>query len=163
MIHRGIFRDPRPDLFVKLKKTNLKYINSNVINGGLSTWKLEVFSKFKFDIKNKFHMIEDFEFSSRVSRKYPNSLYIISKARLNHYFSPLNRSNKFKLVEMKIFEYLIYYKKNNNIKYSFFDLVILLSGLFLNEIFKIVIEFNIKRMFYFFKGFKKGCMYKVQK
>ena len=163
MNHRGIFRDNRPDLFVQLKKTNLKYINSNVINGGLSTWRFEVFSKFKFDFKNKFHMIEDFEFSSRVSRKHPNSLYIISEAKLNHNYSPVNRANRFKLVEMKIFEYLIYYKKNKHIKYSFFDLIILLIGLFLNESLKSIMEFNIKRIFYAIKGIRRAYMYKIQK
>ena len=159
--HRGIFRDPRPDIFVKLKNSNLNYINSNVINGGLSTWKFAIFLEFKFDFKNKFHMLEDFEFSSRVSRKYPNSLYVISKARLNHYCSPVNRSNRFKIVEMKIFEYLIFYKKNKNIKYSFFDLIILLIGLILIETLKSVIDFNFKRIFSLIKGLKKGYMYKI--
>ena len=160
--HRGIFKDPRPDIFVKLKNSNLDYINSNVINGGLSTWKFKVFSEFKFDFKNSFHMLEDFEFSNRVNRKYPNSLCVISNARLNHYCSPVNRSNEFKKVEMKVFEYLIFYKKNKNIKSSFYDLIILLSGLILLEILKSIIHLNFKRVFSFYKGFIKGNNYKIQ-
>ena len=160
--HKGIFKDPRPDIFVKLKNSSLNYINSNVINGGLSTWKFEVFSEFKFDFKNKFHMLEDFEFSNRVSRKHPDSLYVFSKARLNHYCSSINRSNEFKKVEMKIFEYLIFYKKNKNIKNSFFHLIILLLGLILLETLKSVINFNFKRIISFFKGLKRGYSYKIQ-
>ena len=159
--HRGIFTDPRPDLFVKLKNSNLNYINSNVINGGLSTWKHEVFSNFKFDYKNKFHMLEDFEFSSRVSRVYPDSLFIISKAKLNHYYSPVNRAKRFKLVEMKIFEYIIFYKKNSHIRNSKLDLTILLVSIFFKEFLNSITARDSRLILSFFAGLKNGFNYKI--
>jgi len=159
--HRGIFKDPRPDLYFKLKNSNLKYVNSNVINGGLSTWKHEVFSNFKFDYKNKFHMLEDFEFSSRVSRVYPDSLFIISKAKLNHYYSPVNRAKRFKLVEMKIFEYIIFYKKNSHIRNSKLDLTILLASIFFKEFLNSIAARDSRLILSFFAGLKNGFNYKI--
>jgi len=159
--HRGIFTDPRPDIFVKLKNSNLNYINSNVINGGLSTWKIAIILEFKFDYKNKFHMLEDFEFSSRVARVYPDSLFIISKAKLNHYYSPVNRAERFKLVEMKIFEYIIFYKKNSHIRNSKLDLTILLVSIFFKEFLNSIAARDSRLILSFFVGLKNGFSYKI--
>ena len=162
LTHVGLFTDRRPDIYYKLNRGILKYISSNVINGGLSSWKKSVFNEFKFDTLNNFHMLEDFEFSTRVSKKYPKSLFIISKAKLYHYVSLVNRDNICKAVERKTYEYVVFFKKNKKNIYDYFSFFILMLGMFLNELIKSLIHVNFTIIFSFFHGLKRGYNHKIK-
>ena len=151
--HIGIFRDPRPDIYARLATESNTIIASNVINGGLSAWRKSVFDTVKFDLITRFHMMEDFEFSTRVSAQFPDSLFITSSARLEHHYSPLNREGQIKSVERKVREYLLFYKKNRSLRGSRIALSILMTGLFLDAIIKSIIQFKIGYLKYYFRGF----------
>ena len=154
--HIGIFRDPRPDIYARLAKESNTIIASNVINGGLSAWRKSVFDTVKFDLINRFHMMEDFEFSTRVSAQFPDSLFITSSARLEHHYSPLNREGQIKSVERKVREYLLFYKKNRSLRGSRIALSILMAGLFLDATVKSMVQLKIAYLNYFFRGIKKS-------
>jgi GT2 family glycosyltransferase len=162
LIHVGLFTDRRPDVYYKLNRGILEYSSSNVINGGLSSWKKSVFNEFKFDTLNNFHMLEDFEFSTRVNKKYPKSLFIISKAKLYHYVSPVNRDNINKAVERKTYEYVVFFKKNKKNIYDCFSFLILILGMFLNELIKSFIYINFRIIFSFFNGLNRGYNHKIK-
>jgi len=161
LTHVGIFKDERPHIFYKLKnKKNILY-KTNAINGGLSAWRKEVFSYIDFDFNNKFHMMEDFDFSFRVNKLLPNSLFINSNAKLVHNFSPVNRNIKTKAFKQKIFEYIVYFKKNNVNIYEYISLFFLLIGLFFQAIIFCIKDLNPIYLFYYFHGIFNGTFHKI--
>jgi glycosyltransferase involved in cell wall biosynthesis len=134
LFHRGIFKDKRPSIFANYAKSHLSLIPSNTISGGLSAWKSEVFEKIKFDVLNGFHMVEDIEFSTRVADSYPNQLYINSKVRLAHNFSPSGRDAEQQKQRRKAIEYIMFYKKHSNKNFAIFNLCWLFFGLLISSI-----------------------------
>lgn len=129
IFHRGIFYDKRPRIYSSNNIDKNILSESCAISGGLSAWRREIFDNVSFDTKNGFHMIEDFEFSMRASRYYKTNFFINKKAKLAHYSAPSNRDSIFKSYQKKVFEWIIYYKKNRNIKFAFFNLIWLLLGI----------------------------------
>lgn len=154
LTHFGIFKDMRPRIYKNLKFQNKKLVRSNVISGGLSSWRADVFKKISFDSENKFHMIEDFEFSYRFNKIYPRSLYITSDAKLEHYFSPNNRDSNIRIVGRKIFEFIVFFKKNYKEKLSIISLFVLIMSNFILVVFKTIFFLNIN----YFKSFSKGLL-----
>jgi glycosyltransferase involved in cell wall biosynthesis len=142
--HIGIFKDSRPDIYAELESHPNTIVQSNVINGGLSAWRFSLFRHVSFDVKNRFHMMEDFEFSTRVDRMFPGSLFICSAARLEHNYSPVNRAGKLRGIEMKTYEYFLFYKKNRTIKNSTFDFLILIVGILLSVVFDSLKSLSMK-------------------
>jgi len=143
LFHKGIFRDKRPTIFASYSKSQVNLISSNTISGGVSAWKREVFEKIKFDVLNGFHMLEDIEFSTRVADLYPNQLYINSKVRLAHYFSPSGRDAELQKQRRKAIEYIMFYKKQSNKRFAIFNLCWLFFGLFISSI---VISFKYRNL-----------------
>ena len=88
IFHLGIYKDNRVDLKEKYVGYKNKIIPSDMLSGGLSAWRKDVFKVISFDIKNGFHMYEDIDFSTRVAQYFPNQLFINPNARLKHFFSP---------------------------------------------------------------------------
>lgn len=160
--HVGIFNDSRPDIYAELESHPNTIVQSNVINGGLSAWRFSLFRQVSFDVKNRFHMMEDFEFSTRVARLFPGSLYICSAARLEHNYSPVNRAGKLRGIEMKTYEYFLFYKKNRTIKNSTFDFLILMIGILLSVVLDSVKSFSMKPLSAFIKGYKSGAKYQLK-
>lgn len=159
--HIGIFKDKRPNIYSFLKYKNDIVIQTNVVSGGLSSWRSKIFDDIKFDTTNHFHMIEDFEFSFRFNKVYPDSLFIISNAKLAHYFSPTNRSSEIKRFAKKIFEFIIFYKKHHNNRLSLISIfVILLSNLFI-ALLKSFFYLNFNFIISFFRGFYEGINYNI--
>jgi len=109
-------------------------IPSNTISGGLSAWKREVFEKIKFDVLNGFHMVEDIEYSTRVADLYPNQLFINSKVRLAHNFSPAGRDAEKQKQRRKAIEFIMFYKKRSNKNFAILNLCWLFFGLFVSSI-----------------------------
>jgi GT2 family glycosyltransferase len=99
--HVGIFRDNRNKAY-RNKSENL--IELDILSGGLSSWRAKVFNKIQFDTINKFHGMEDVEFSIRVRKIFPKSLYLTKNSHLYHYHSASNRKSEIKRVENDIIE-----------------------------------------------------------
>jgi GT2 family glycosyltransferase len=163
IFHRGIFIDPRPDIYANIDNSNHELVKTNVINGGLSAWRKSIFEDIKFDYYNKFHMMEDFEYSFRVNHLFPDALYINPKARLVHNFSPLNRDNKILSFEKKIFEYIVFYKKNKDYPRSSVDLYILLTGILFDAIALSLKLISLAPFIAYFRGVKNGFKHKLMK
>lgn len=118
LFHRGVFADPRPDVYAAVGRGATDFVESNIINGGLSAWRREVFQTIRFDTVNGFHMMEDGEFSIRVSTHFAHALFINPKARLAHYPSPINRDGLLHRQRRKVLEYVLFYKKNRAARFS---------------------------------------------
>lgn len=157
--HIGLFSDNR--LSVSNITIDTSLLPVNTLSGGLSTWRKEVFENVSFDTKNKFHAYEDKEFSIRVGRVFPNQMFIVPKAKLYHYHSPGNRQSLFKRTKTDVVEVIMLYKKNGDLSYLGFDLLILLLGLFLNSILLSFKHFNINFLLNFLKGLIEGIRIKI--
>lgn len=147
----GIFRDKRFLLWNYQNKE--KFVISDKISGGVSAWRREVFSKVKFDKKNKLHLFEDIDFSIRVNKIWPKSTGILTSAKVVHKWSPTNRKKDFKLIQLKLIEAYKFYKKNKNQLLNF-DLSIFIFGQFINCTIKTIIYLN----FSYFKVFIKTIL-----
>lgn len=108
---RGIFRDPRPQIFVDAAADADQLIPCDVLSGGVSSWRRQVFDTVQFDTKNGFFMFEDMEFATRVVKALGHHLYVNPQARLAHYGSPVNRDVHGTRQRRKLSEALIFYKK----------------------------------------------------
>ena len=76
-------------------------------------YRWEVFSDLRFDEQlKKYSSGEDIDFSYRVSRKYPNSLFLLSTARCVHNMSPAGRMPNEKKIVMQIVYATYFYYKN---------------------------------------------------
>lgn len=129
IFHRGIFLDCRPRIYSTINSECSKLIESPVLSGGLSAWRREVFDHVGFDVKNGFHMIEDFEYSKRASNYFGKRFFINPKARLAHYFAISNRNSLDVRYQRKVVEYILYYKKNTTSSFALLALLWLLIGL----------------------------------
>ena len=154
--HFGNFLDNRMSVIKTINITTKFPKRVNVLSGGLSTWRKDVFNTIHFDIKNKFHAYEDKDFSMRVNKQFSNNLFIIPKARLRHYHSELNRQNILNRSKNDTIEVIMIFKKNGNYYFIGFDLFMLLVGLFFNSTILSLKYNNIDFLLYFFKGLWKG-------
>lgn len=133
LFHRGIFRDVRVGIYGRFNGRGHTLIASEVLSGGLSAWRHEVFSAVPFDVANGFHMLEDIDFSTRVARHFGPRLYINPNARLEHHWSPVNREVLAPRQRRKLAEYIVYYKKRRDWPGASFALPWLLLGLLLES------------------------------
>ena len=113
--HFGNFKDDRISVIKSIKMDSNTPKKVNVLSGGLSTWRKDIFNTTSFDTKNKFHAYEDKEFSMRVTKKFPESFYIIPQAKLSHYHSKLNRQNLLDRSKNDVIEIIMLFKKNETI------------------------------------------------
>lgn len=82
-------------------------------SGCNQAYRCEVFEELKFDEQlKKYSSGEDIDFSYRVSRKYPNSLFLLSTARCVHNMSPVGRMPNEKKIVMQIVYATYFYFKN---------------------------------------------------
>jgi glycosyltransferase involved in cell wall biosynthesis len=155
IFHLGIFSDPRSNFF----GPNIRYDNElelcDVLSGGLSSWRKEVFSLVKFDTYNDLFMMEDIDFSTRVVATFGRRLFVNKNAKLRHFYSPVNREAIFPRHVKKISEYVIFYKKRKSVL-NFFIFLWLIFGLFLDAIYKFLKYRNFKLITGYFTGLKKG-------
>lgn len=156
LTHFGLFSDDRQSTIRFLKSNDLKFKRVNTLSGGISTWKKEVFEVVFFDNNNLFHAYEDKEFSIRVEKIFPNSMFILSDAKLFHYHSKGNRQTVLNRTQKDIFEILVLFKKNGSFKYLGLDLIMILLGLFTKSIFISIKYRDIDYFLSFFKGFYNG-------
>lgn len=126
--HRGIYRDKRVGIYGNSQGHGHPLIESDCISGGLSAWRREVFAKVSFDRANGFHMYEDIDFSTRVSRCYGGHLYINPNARLAHFFSPVNRLTLGARQRRKMTECVVFFRKRRKIPWATLSMLWLLAG-----------------------------------
>jgi GT2 family glycosyltransferase len=111
LFFRGIFRDPRLPLTARALSGASQLTMCDVLSGGVSSWRREVFEFVQFDTANGFFMFEDMEFSTRVVKTLGPHLYINPRARLTHLPSAVNRDRHGTRQRRKLREALIFYKK----------------------------------------------------
>lgn len=128
IFHRGIFLDGRPAIYAGITRQSTSLVASDALSGGLSAWRARVFDEVAFDVRNGFHMLEDFEFSRRAFRCFGPHFFINPRARLEHNCSPINRDFLDLRHRRKMFEFIIYFKKNRHLPYALTSLVWLLVG-----------------------------------
>ena len=114
LFFRGIFDDPRVSITAAALERAHGLVRCDILSGGLSCWRREVFTHVKFDAANGFFMLEDMEFATRVVRRLGSHLYINPHARLAHYGSPVNRDVHGVRQQRKTTEALVFYRKRRD-------------------------------------------------
>tara|TARA_B100000886_G_C20354550_1_gene462431 strand:- start:97 stop:999 length:903 start_codon:yes stop_codon:yes gene_type:complete len=154
--HFGIYKDERYKIQTPLLTKRKNPLKINVLSGGLSTWKKEVFENLSFDTKNKFHSYEDVEFSIRVDKTFPGRMFVIPQAKLSHHHASLNRQSTLLRTQNDVIEIWMLFKKNRNFNLLGLDFFVLTLGLFLKSI---ILSFRYRSMHFvrnFFRGFIEG-------
>jgi GT2 family glycosyltransferase len=161
IFHRGIFNDKR----MKIKSVYHGYdnnlIKSNMLSGGVSAWRREVFDDVEFDVANGFHMYEDIDFSTRVAHHYGKQLFINPNARLAHYCSPINRDLLDARERRKLTECFTYYKKRKDWPGAAISFYWLLLGMLLEAIFQSLSSMSFKPIQGYMLGFRDGYTKKI--
>lgn len=159
--HKGIYRDKRVGIYGFNQGHCHLLIESDFISGGLSAWRRAVFAEVPFDWANGFHMYEDIDFSTRVSRYYGGHLYINPNARLAHYCSPINRDFLGARQRRKLIECITYYKKRSKWNGAKISFIWLLIGLFIEAIYQSFSTRSILVLNGFFIGLFEGFKKKI--
>jgi glycosyltransferase involved in cell wall biosynthesis len=161
MFHRGIFKDNRIDVFGNYSGDGNPLIESDMLSGGTSAWRREVFDKVEFDVANGFHMFEDIDFSTRVAQHYGKRLFINPNARLAHYCSPTNRDVLDIRQRKKVKECFTYYKKRKDWPSAAISFYWLLLGMFLEAIFQSFSSVSLKPIQGYLLGLQDGSAKKI--
>ena len=165
LTHIGIYSDNRREVFYKLvnKSPDQRLPKRlNTLSGGLSFYRKEIFEKVPFDEKNRFHAYEDKEHSIRLELNFPNSMYLIPKARLYHYHAQTNRESELIKVKNDNIEIIKLFKKFKKKSRLGVDLLFILLGLFFYSIFKMLKYRKIKYIFNYFDGINEGLKFKIK-
>jgi GT2 family glycosyltransferase len=165
LTHIGIYRDNRREVFYQLidKNTDQRLPKRlNTLSGGLSFYRKEIFEKVPFDEKNRFHAYEDKEHSIRLELNFPNSMYLIPKARLYHNHAETNRESELIKVKNDNIEIIKLFKKYKKESQFGVDLLFILMGLFFYALFKVMKYKKFKYIFNYFDGIKEGLKFKLK-
>jgi len=152
LFHKGIFSDPRPQVFRTYEGYSNPLLSTNVLWGGITIWNADVLKKVPFDDKNFLFMMEDFDYSAKVRNNLGNNFFINPNARAIHNHSETNRASETDQEAKKISEYIAYYKKRSTNFIDLMHLLWLLIGLFLHVLYQSLKVRNIKLIKAFFKG-----------
>ena len=161
IFHRGIFNDNRMKVRSVYHGYDHNLIESNMLSGGVSAWRREIFDEVEFDVANGFHMFEDIDFSTRVARHYGNRLFINPNARLAHYCSLINRDLLGARERRKIRECFTYYKKRKDWQSAPISFYWLLLGMLLEVIFQSFSCFSFKPIQGYILGLRDGYTKKI--
>ena len=163
--HFGIYSDNRREaLYQSIDKKGEQLLPKklNTLSGGLTFYRKEIFEKAPFDEKNKFHAYEDKEHSIRLELHYPNSMYLIPKAKLYHYHAQTNRESDIIKVKNDNIEIIKIFKKYKKQSLFGIDLLFLLLGLFFFSLIKAVKYKKGKYILNYFHGIKEGLIFKLK-
>lgn len=156
LFHRGLFRDIRFDYYGAPKGSIAKCIPSNKISGGLSAWKKDVFKHIQFNEESGLFMLEDIEFSMRVEDHFKNSLFINPQARLEHFWSPINRDKELVRRQKKITENFIFFKSRDKKIIDYLAFGWLLVGFSAETFFAVLREKSFRPLINFITGVRNG-------
>jgi GT2 family glycosyltransferase len=159
LFHRGLFHDPRMELFnTKPDSNDKRLVQSRFISGGVSSYRSEVFEKVPFDTANNLFALEDIDFSTRAAYEFgEDKFFINTSARLWHLMSPVNRYSYAPRWERKAREFSTFYKKNNHMLGSKRDFSLLVLGLLLEGVYSSIRCFHIGPFYGTIKGLIKGA------
>jgi glycosyltransferase involved in cell wall biosynthesis len=161
LFHRGIFYDSRLNIGKNRDCQGLGVLlPSRYLSGGISCYRKEVFEKVKLDIVNDLFMLEDIDFSTRAADFFGDKYFFISTNMcLEHNMSPINRPQLKERWQKKIREYITFYKKHSDKRWSLVNLIWLLIGMFGESVVSSVLLMNIGplrgTMIGFFDGIRK--------
>jgi hypothetical protein len=127
-----------------------------MLSGGVSSWRKSVFSSVSFDLKNKLHLYEDFDFSSRVVDCFGDCLVINPKAKLAHFPSSPVVNLSFNQKRRKIIDCFKFYKKRAKVPGASISFIWLLFGMFFQAIFESIKLLSITPIFAYFIGLLDG-------
>jgi GT2 family glycosyltransferase len=161
IFHRGIFKDKRIDVNGIYAGYSHSLIKSDMLSGGVSAWRREVFDNVEFDVANEFHMFEDIDFSTRVARHFGNRLFVNPNARLAHYCSPINRDVLDIRQRRKVTECFTYYKKRKDWPNATISFYWLLLGMFLEAMFQSFSSVSLKPIQGYLLGLQDGSAKKI--
>jgi GT2 family glycosyltransferase len=163
IFHTGIFKDIRFNFFKDMDSQgkSLALVLSDKLSGGVSAWKREVFAHVDFDVSNGFHMLEDIDFSTRVSNNYSNQLYINPNAKLTHHFSPVGRGNLLSQKRRKANECIVFYKKRKSQSWSLLSIIWLLVGMLMQSLLESVHVKSFDPLIGCLLGIKDGISYNL--
>lgn len=161
IFHRGIFRDPRVGIYGRDFSHDHGLIMSDVLSGGLSAWRKDVFLSVHFDTRNGFFMLEDIDFSTRVVSCFGRHLYINPRARLEHRCSLINREDHGMRHRRKTIEYIVYYKKRRELRGAHTAMLWLMLGLLLEALYLSVTSKSIHPLRNYISGIKDGFKKKL--
>ncbi len=161
IFHRGIFEDSRMSIYGKFSRYSNNLRQSNMLSGGASAWRREVFDNVEFDGANGFHMFEDIDFSTRAARHFGNRLFINPNARLAHYCSPINRDVLDIRQRRKVRECFTYYKKRKDWPSAAISFYWLLLGMLLEAMFQSFSCVSFKPIQGYILGLKDGYAKKI--
>ncbi|WP_216169911.1 glycosyltransferase family 2 protein [Polynucleobacter bastaniensis] len=153
LFHLGIFYDPRFNL---KRNTDLKFIPCYILSGGITAWRRSVFDLVPFDLKNKFFMLEDYDYCSRVNKVKLGDCYINTLARVTHLYSPINRPQENIRLMTKTKEYVLFYRTRKSWDFAFMSFLWLLIGLFAESFLKSIKSLSTNPIVMFFIGIKEG-------
>jgi GT2 family glycosyltransferase len=153
LFHLGIFYDPRSSL---TKNVSSKFIPCHVLSGGITAWRKFVFELVPFDLKNKFFMLEDYEFCSRVNKVKIGDCYINTFARVTHLYSSINRPQENNRLMTKTKEYVLFFRTRKSWNFAHMSFLWLLIGLFSESFLKSIKSVSTDPIFMFLAGMKEG-------
>ena len=153
LFHIGIFYDPRVNLNINISSN---FISCNVLSGGITAWRRFVFDLVPFDLKNKFFMLEDYEYCSRVNKNKIGDCFINTFARVTHLYSPINRPQENIRLMTKTKEYVMFYRTRRSWNFAFISFLWLLIGLFFESFLKSIKSSSTKPIVMFLIGMKDG-------
>jgi GT2 family glycosyltransferase len=151
--HVGIFYDPRANI---KKDVSLKFIPCYVLSGGITAWRKSVFDLVPFDLKNKFFMLEDYEFCSRVNKFKIGDCCINTLATVTHLYSPINRPQENIRLLTKTKEYVLFYRTRRSWNFSHISFLWLLIGLFSESFLRAIMSVSINPIGMFLVGINEG-------
>jgi glycosyltransferase involved in cell wall biosynthesis len=161
IFHRGIFKDKRIEVHGNFSGFNNNLKQSNMLSGGVSAWRREVFDNVEFDVANGFHMFEDIDFSTRVARHFGNRLFINPNARLAHYCSRINRDLLGARERRKLTECFTYYKKRKDWPNAAISFYWLLLGMLLEAMLQSFSCVSFKPIHGYILGLQDGYAKKI--
>jgi len=163
LFHRGIFYDSRLNIGKNRDCQGLgELLPSRYLSGGISCYRKEVFEKVKFDTVNDFFMLEDIDFSTRAADFFGDECFFISTNMcLEHHMSQINRMQLKERWQRKLREYITFYKKHSNKRWSSVSLIWLLIGMFGASFVSSVLSKNIGPLVGTMIGFYDGIRKKI--
>ena len=111
---RGIFRDPRLQVSARALTGEDQLIRCDILSGGISCWRRQVFEQVELDTTSGLHFLEDMEFSTRVVRALGHHLYVNPRARVEHLGSAVNRDTQGTRQRRKMVEAVTFYTKRKS-------------------------------------------------
>jgi len=149
---QGIFRDQRPRIQAGAGVAGI--VPSNVLWGGQTAWKREVFARVPFD--PRFHMMEDIEFSTRVVRKLGPHLWVNTKATLLHFSSEINRAQPGERQRRTLTEAVLFYRKRRHWSGARRGLALVIFWWGMSACWRSVMYLSAEPLTGFFQGIRGG-------